>query len=318
MDVNRPDRSKTAGAKLRVAICIATHNRRAELARTLAEIARLDPPPDEIWVAADGCSDGTAAHVRAEHPGVRLIEHAQARGSIPARNEMAAATSCEVFISLDDDSHPIEGDFIARVRALFLQQPRLAVASFPERSDEFPETLRAAGFGPPRFIGSYQNSGAAIRRSVFQELGGYPDFFFHAYEEPDFALRCVSAGWAVRKETSLTVRHHFTSAERDELRTHQRHARNELWSVFLRCPVPQCFAVALFRIVRQFGFACRRGWHWSSREPVWWLACLRGLPLCLRARAPLPWPRYLAWMRLLHEPLLDSAEWRKRFEGRPE
>lgn len=44
---------------LRVAICIATHNRRDELIRTLGVLAGLDPAPDEVLVAADGCTDGT-------------------------------------------------------------------------------------------------------------------------------------------------------------------------------------------------------------------------------------------------------------------
>jgi GT2 family glycosyltransferase len=194
----------------------------------------------------------------------------------------------------------------------------MAVASFPQRTDEFPETLSATEFGPSQFVGSFVNSGAAIRRSAFVELGGYPDFFFHAYEEPDFSLRCVAAGWEVRHVTSLTIRHHFTTSQRNELRTHQRHARNELWSVLLRCPAPQLFAVAAFRTARQFGYASRRGVSWVIREPAWWLAFARGVPQCLAARRPLPWRIYLSWMRLLRTPIADVAEWSKRFGNRAE
>ncbi len=294
---------------LTVAVCIATHNRRDDLARTLAALRRLAPPPDEILIVADGCTDGTAEFLRREHPEVRVIEHAGARGSIPSRNALAAACTSDILLSLDDDSHPLEVDFIARVRELFATRARLAVASFPQRTDEFPETLDATDFGPATFTGSYANSGAAIRRAAFAELGGYPDFFFHAYEEPDFALRCVAAGWQVRQETALTVRHHFTAAQRDEIRTHHRHARNEIWSVLLRCPAPQVFGVILFRVLRQCGYAWRRGLAWLVREPGWWMACCAGLPECFRQRRPLPWPRYLAWMRLARTPLRDEAEW---------
>ncbi len=301
---------------LTVAICIATHNRRDDLARTLGALAPLAPAPDEIFVTADGCTDGTAEWVRASHPGVRLIVHATARGSVPSRNEMAAASTCDVFVSLDDDSYPLDGDFIARVRALFATRPRLAVASFPQRTDEFPATLTAADFGPPEFAGSFANSGAAIRRAAFDELGGYPGFFFHAYEEPDFALRCVCAGWQVRHETSPAIRHHFTGAQRNEMRTHQRHARNELWSVLLRCPVPQLFAVAAFRAARQFAYAWTRGLAWAVQEPRWWLAALAGVPRCLAARRALPWRGYLAWMRLVRAPIRDEAEWMAKFGGK--
>jgi GT2 family glycosyltransferase len=298
---------------LTVAVCIATHNRRAELMRALGELARLDPAPDEILVAADGCTDGTVEWLCASQPQVRSFVHERPQGSIPSRNELAAACSCDVFISLDDDSYPIEQDAIGRVRALFSENQRLAVASFPQRTNEDPVSLAAGEFEKPHYVGSYANSAAAVCVSAFRELGGYPDFFFHAYEEPDFALRCVAAGWEVRYETTVTVRHHFTSAERNELRTHQRHARNELWSVLLRCPAPQMLAVAAFRIVRQFGYAWHRGIGWAVREPRWWWACLRGVPRCLAARAPLPWDRYLAWMRLQRAPIQDAPEWAARF-----
>lgn len=294
---------------LSVAVCIATHNRRDDLARTLTALRRLDPPPDEIVIAADGCTDGTADLLRREYRDVRVIKHATARGSIPSRNELAAACRSEILLSLDDDSYPLESNFVARVRDVFSKHPRLAVASFPQRSDEFPETLNAPDFGPTTFTGSFANSGAAIRRAAFEELGGYPGFFFHAYEEPDFALRCVAAGWQVRHETSLTVRHHFTGAQRNEIRTHHRHARNEIWSVLLRCPAPQLFGVLLFRVFRQAGYAARRGLAWLVREPAWWCACLGGMPECFRHRQPLPWPLYLAWMRLARTPLHDEAEW---------
>ena len=298
---------------LRVAICITTHNRRAELDRTLAQIATLAPQPDEIVIVADGCTDGTAEFVRENNLGAKLIIHEQGRGSIPSRNEMAAATTCEIFLSLDDDSHPIEPDAIARIRELFEKNARLAVATFPQRSDEHPWSLTTQDFGGAKFTGSYVNSGAAIRATVFREIGGYPDFFFHAYEEPDFALRCVCAGWQVRFEPCVTVRHHFSALERNEIRTHQCHARNELWSVLLRCPMPQLLAVAPFRVWRQLRYACKRGWPWVWREPRWWWQCLGGISQCLRKRAALAWPRYRAWMQLVRSPLENAVDWEAKF-----
>ncbi len=295
-----------------VAICIATHNRRDDLTRTLREIARLDPQPTEIIIAADGCTDGTPEFVANEYPAARLITHVEARGSIPSRNEMAAVCTSEIFLSLDDDSYPIETDFISRLARMFDENSALAIASFPQRTDEFPATLTQTDFGPPHFTGTYANSGAAIRRAVFTKLGGYPDFFQHAYEEPDFALRCCAAGWQARHETSLTIRHHFTSAQRDEVRTHHRHARNELWSVLMRCPAPQLFAVALFRIARQAGYAARRGASWLVREPQWWRSVLA---LRLK-REPLPWKTYRAWMELVRHPIQSRDEWVAKF-GEP-
>jgi GT2 family glycosyltransferase len=298
-----------------IAITIATHNRRADLERTLAQLANLNPQPDEVLVCADGCTDDTEEFVRDAHPKVRLLTHDTAKGSIPSRNELAHACTADVFVSLDDDSYPLDIDFVSRVRVLFEAEPRLAVAGFAQRSDEFPESLTSNHFGPARFEGSYANSGAAIRVAQFIERGGYPEFFFHAYEEPDFTLRCVSAGWQVRYEPSILIRHHFTTAQRNEIRTHHRHARNEFWSVLLRCPAPQFLAVAIFRAARQFAYACKRGPAWVIREPVWWWKALVGIGKCLEYRAPIPWPIYYAWMQLVRQPIESREEWNALFGG---
>ncbi len=296
-----------------VAVCITTRNRRVELERTLAQLARLVPAPDEIFIVADGCTDGTATLVRAACPQARLIEHATGAGSVASRDEMARATACDILLSLDDDSYPIEQDAIAQIGALFEKNDRLAVAEFPQRTDERPQSLCQTDFGPAQFVGFYANSGAAIRRSAFVEVGGYFAPFFHMYEEPDFALCCVAAGWQVRRELCVTIRHHWTAAERSEQRNHHRHARNELWSALLRCPLPWLALVASFRIARQFYYATTRGLDWVLHEPVWWWQCLRGLGPCVKHRAPLPWRTYRAWMQLIRAPHDDAAKWERDF-----
>ena len=42
-----------------VTISIATHNRCEDLVRTCRALEKLDPPPAEIIICADGCSDDT-------------------------------------------------------------------------------------------------------------------------------------------------------------------------------------------------------------------------------------------------------------------
>jgi len=302
---------------LSCAVTIATRNRRHDLEKTLAILARLDPQPDEVLITADACTDDTVEWVRAHYPQHRLTVNAQARGSVGSRNDMFRNAASDIVLILDDDSHPIETDFFAHLPVLFEQRPRVAIINFPQRTDECPATLETKDFGPSHFAGTYVNCATAVRRSVFVGLGGYPDFFFNAYDEPDLCLRCLAAGWQVWYETSLTIRHYFTSAQRNEIRTHHNHARNELWSVWMRCPMPQLFAVSLFRIARQFGYAGKRGWRWVVREPAWWVKAIRGLPRCWRNRQPIPWPRYRAWMELIRRPIHDESEWNAKFGTAP-
>lgn len=287
---------------MRLAITIATRNRRSELERTCAALAGLNPQPDEFWICADGCGDDTVEWVRRHCPQAQLIVHAQSRHSIRSRDEMIRSTSCDIVVGLDDDSYPTEKDFVAKVKARFAAWPRCAVLSFPQRTDEFPATLAQTDFGPLLLTGSYVNAASAIRRSTYLELGGWPLFFEHAADEPDFALRCIAGGWEIIHETRVVVRHHWSALMRNEIRIHQRHARNELWSVLLRCPSPWWPLVALRRAAGQFGYACKRGPAWMVREPLWWFEAIRGSGRAWRERQPLEWPAYSRWRQLLRNP----------------
>ncbi len=283
-------------------IAIATHNRMEDLRITLAALAQLDPAPEERVVCADGCADGTAAMVRGEFPEWRVIEQNPARGSVASRDWMLRESGQPLVLLLDDDSHPVESDFLGAVGPIFDADPALAVVTFPQRSDEFPGSLDRTDFGPAASVGSYNDSGAVLRRAHYLDSEGYETAFFHAYEETDYALQCVARGRRVLFFPGRTIRHRYTSRDRSERRTHAFHARNEWWSVWLRCPMPQVLFVSEFRGWRQFGYACRRGWAWVIREPAWWWSAIAGLPAILKKRRPLPWSQYKKWMRLVRHP----------------
>jgi len=297
------------------AVGIATHNRLTELRRTLEVVAALAPQPEELLICADGCDDGTAQYVRERFPGAKLIEHARPQGSIRSRIELMHAAASDVVISLDDDSYPMESDFIARVRELFARRPRVAVASFPQRTDEYPETLAVESFGPSRYVGNYINAAAAFRRSVYLEVEGWPPEFEHAYDESDYTLQCLAAGYAVYYETGITIRHHYTGLMRNEMRTHHRHARNEQWSAWRRCPFPSVAWVSIYRALSQLNYARKRGPGWIVREPRWWWMALRGLPSALRKRDPVPARIYREWLRLTRQPIATEQEWEAAFLG---
>jgi GT2 family glycosyltransferase len=291
------------------AVMITTHDRCEDLRRTCEHLAALAPAPDEVLICADGCKDGTVAMLRARHPAWTVIENAQRLGSVASRDRMLRRARAEIVVSLDDDSHPLEPDFLPRLQRVLDAHPEAAVIALDE--------LRDGGhddhLGRPRdhtrgaYVSAYANCGAAMRRAAYLRLPGFPAFFGHMYEEPDYALQCYAAGLAVWHEPGLVVRHRVSPLNRHDGRRQRLHARNELWSVLVRCPWPWLPAVALFRIWRQLRFAATRGVLEMLMQPVWWLSALEGLPHCLRHRDPVPWPRYRAWMRLARHPLHERG-----------
>ena len=147
---------------------ITTSNRLRELQRTIHMLQKLDPAPDEFLITADGCTDGTVEFVRSTLPDVKLIVNQPARGSVASRDRMMRDARGELVLALDDDSYPEQSDCIARIVPFFKQRPKLAVLHFPQRTDEYPETLAQTNFDSNEHLTrSFANSGAVLRRSTY-------------------------------------------------------------------------------------------------------------------------------------------------------
>jgi GT2 family glycosyltransferase len=252
----------------------------------------------EVLITADGCTEDVVEAVRAELPEARLFVNQTGLGSVISRDRMLRAARGDLVLTLDDDSYPEQTDCIALVSRLFEKKPKLAVLHFPQRSDEYPETLSQTESGPEHLTRSFSNSGAVMRRSTYLQLPGFELRFFHAYEEPDYALQCVAVGYDVLFSPALSVRHHYSGQVRNEIRTHHYHARNEFWSTLMRCPFPFALGILIWRIFSQFYYACKRGWSWVIREPLWWWQAVGGISYCVRRRRPVSWASYKRWLAL--------------------
>lgn len=281
-----------------LSVMITTRNRIVDLRRTCRALQELSPPPLEVLITMDGCTAGVVEAVKGELPEARLFVNPIGRGSVASRDRMMREARGDLVLALDDDSYPEQLDCIARIAQLFEQRPQLAVLHFPQRTDEYPETLAQTHFGSEHLTRSFANSGSVLRRSTYLQLPGFDSGFFHMYEEPDYALQCVAAGYDVVFSPGVTIRHHYSGEARDEIRIHHRHARNELWSTLMRCPFPFAIGIAAWRVLSQFRYACKRGCSWVIREPAWWWQALAGIPCCLRRRRPVSWARYKRWLAL--------------------
>jgi len=281
-----------------LSVMISTRGRIDDLRRTCRALLQFNPPPLEVLITMDGCTGDVVEAVKAELPEARLFVHPIGLGSVASRDRMIREARGDLVLALDDDSYPEQLDCIARIVPFFQQQPQLAVLHFPQRTDEYPQTLAQTKFGSEHLTRSFANSGAVLRRSTYLQLPGFESRFFHMYEEPDYALQCVAAGYDVVFSPVITIRHHYSGQARNEIRIHHRHARNEFWSTVMRCPFPFAIGVAAWRVFSQFRYACKRGWSWAIREPAWWWQALAGIPNCLRRRRPVSWGSYKRWLAL--------------------
>lgn len=294
-------------------VMITTRNRREELRRTLGKLRELRPQPEEILVCADGCTDDTVAMVRTEFLECTLLENASSRGSVFSRDRMLRQAKGEIVVSLDDDSYPIDADFLALLTNAWARHPEADVITFVElRGEEAVPSGPGTDLTQGRYVAAYPNCAAAMRRSPYGLTASFPVAFGHMYEEPDYALQCYAMGRGVWFDPSLRVRHHLTVAQRQPVGRHHLNARNEFWSVLLRCPWPWLPVIALYRLARQFQFACSQGFGWVWREPCWWGMALKGWPEILRQRRPVSWIAYKTWLQLNRELITDADALRAR------
>jgi GT2 family glycosyltransferase len=68
-----------------------------------------------------------------------------------------------------------------------------------------------------RIVPWVKGAALVIRKSAFEEIGGFDESFFMFHEETDFCRRCTSAGWDVCFVPGATVVH-VGSASTDQCR----------------------------------------------------------------------------------------------------
>ena len=241
----------------------------------------LNPAPLEILITADGCTDETVEMLKAEMVedgrwkmedgsyrsedgsqkgsdiekpkcemgNVKLIVNEVGKGSVASRDRMMREARGDLVLALDDDSYPEQPDCLHLLSSIFIFAPRWLSPLFRSARMNIRKPSRRQILARSDLTRSFANSGAVLRRSTYLQLPGFEPKFFHMYEEPDYALQCVAAGYEVLFTPLVTIRHHYSGAARSELRNHHRHSRNECWSTMMRCPMPQMPLLALYRVL---------------------------------------------------------------------
>lgn len=140
----RGGQAAAAGPRLRLAVIIAAYNEESVLVATVRSLLAQSDPPDEIIIADDGSTDGTAALLRTQYgleipalggisalsetaPGLRWLR-APRGGKARALNRAIAVVQSELFLTVDADTI-LADDAIGAMRMAFAAQPGLVAAT---------------------------------------------------------------------------------------------------------------------------------------------------------------------------------------------
>jgi len=144
-------------------------------------------------------------------------------GVAGGRNFLTGLGHGEVIVAIDNDA--VFADAFVTLDALrrFAEAPLLGAIAFrildetgealDEHSWGYPAALRAQAAG--RFLTTtFIGAGHAILRAAWEQAGGYDENFFFTWEEYDFALRAIAAGWHIEYCGDLSVLHRLEQEAR--------------------------------------------------------------------------------------------------------
>ena len=169
---------------------------------------------DQRGVDTDIVVVGNGWHPTGLPESVRGIELKQNVGIPAGRNAGVPHVHGDLLFFLDDDAALAEPDTLERLARLFESQPDVGLAQL--RVDP-----REGGTGPkdwsPRVGGRNRTTpgdvtvvwegAVAMRRTVFDRIGGWPEPFRYVHEGVDLAWRTLDAGYRVRYAADLVALH---------------------------------------------------------------------------------------------------------------
>jgi N-acetylglucosaminyl-diphospho-decaprenol L-rhamnosyltransferase len=284
----------------RLSVVIPTWNRRDDLARTLDVLGSLVAPEFEVIVVDNASTDGTADSVRSTHPEVRLICLERNLGPTGARNVGVANALADIVLLLDSDTEPVDGALEAICRRLEGDASLGAVNAlqFDQRTGKpwwwwGPHGYPEADYIDREFDSAFkiEEGASGIRRSIYQQVGGFDERFFMLVEGRDLAARVVRAGYRIRYCPEIRFVHRAES-NRPADNAVYRHSgrlyyefRNELWYTWRYFPLRWALLKTAHNLVTNLRIGFRE--HAVGAYLRGTLDGIAGLGWVLRNRLPL-------------------------------
>jgi GT2 family glycosyltransferase len=243
-----------------VSIVIVSFNSREALERCLASVRQETRSVGfEVIVVDNASSDGTIGTLRERFPWVRLVQNQENVGFARACNQGVAVARADYLLLLNSDAY-ITDDVIGRAVGDLEARPQYSVLGcelrFPDGRRQYSahralsarrsllqslwlyKLLPREGRGE-RLLGAYYDgdqdvdadwlAGAFIllRRTVFEQCGGFDERFFVYGEDIEFGMRLRARGHRILYRPRSGVVYHTGAVSSDAVWTHKQR--------FLRC-----------------------------------------------------------------------------------
>jgi GT2 family glycosyltransferase len=196
---------------------------------------------------------------------VRVVALPEDVGIPGGRNAGVPHVRGELLFFLDDDASLRDDGALAAVAAKFAADPLLgAVQLRVEPRDGGPRLrnwtprLRVGDPARPGDVAALWEGAVAIRRSVFEAVGGWPEAFRFVHEGVDLAWRVLDAGYRVHYAGDVVALHPSHVVGRHAYSAYHG-ARNRVWLARRHLPVVLGVPFVVTFLVRSLPTLVRRG-----------------------------------------------------------
>jgi GT2 family glycosyltransferase len=209
-------------------IIIVNYNGRAHIDRCLRSLEEGGRYGYEVIVVDNASDDGSAEHVAGSYPHVRLIRNESNRGFGAGNNAGARLARGKYFAFLNPDTE-VQPGWLEALMVALEHNPKAGLATAlvllmadPDRVNACGNDMHLTGltlcrgmgarrdaFCAPAAVGAASGAAFAMRRDLFEALGGFDESFFLYVEDSDLSLRARLAGHRLLCVPEAVVYHDY-------------------------------------------------------------------------------------------------------------
>jgi hypothetical protein len=182
----------------------------------------------ELIISDNGSQDGSLTFIAQHYPQVRVLENGRDLGFPAGSNRAAPLARASILVFLNPDMS-VEKDWLPPLLeplndpAVGLVTSKILLMSQPDKINTCGNSVHLTGLTLCRGLGAPRDSfmqteevdvisGAAfaIRREIFEQIGGFDEDLFAYLEETDLGLQARLLGWKTIYEPRSVVYHDYT------------------------------------------------------------------------------------------------------------
>jgi GT2 family glycosyltransferase len=216
-------------AEPRATVIIVNYNSSGTLDACLSSVIRSLGPRDEVLLFDNGSTDGSVERVEQSFPQVQIIRSEENLGFAAGNNQAARRANGQDLAFLNPDTTTEAGWLDALIAALAadgtvgLVTSKILQMDKPDRVSGCGNDVHCSGLALGRGMGLHRDvfsrveevaaiSGAsfAVRKEVFDTIGGFDGDFFMYVEDTDLSFRTWLAGYRLLYVPESVVYHDYT------------------------------------------------------------------------------------------------------------